>query len=137
MKSITSQQLLLQLYSIHAPTCIEWPMITFVREYVKEHIHETEVRIDMLGNLYITKGEAGVGYPTLACHLDQVQKLHSDDFEVREEDGTLYGWSQWGRFSLITPSSKSKACFRSGSGPLLFKRMNRFCTGGACHSVKV
>lgn len=94
MKSITSRQLLLQLYSIHAPTCIEWPMITFVREYVKEHIHETEVRIDMLGNLYITKGEAGVGFPTLVCHLDQVQKLHSDDFEVREDDGILYGWSE-------------------------------------------
>ena len=35
-----------------------------------------------------------VGYPTLACHLDQVQTLHSDDFEVREENGTLYGWSE-------------------------------------------
>ena len=87
-------ELLNRLYTIHAPTCFEWPIIAFVREYVKKNIREAEVRIDMLGNLYITKGEAGVGYPTLACHLDQVQKFHSKDFEVREEDGNLYGWSE-------------------------------------------
>jgi putative aminopeptidase FrvX len=69
-------------------------MIQFIREQVGEHIPEATVRFDKLGNLYISKGEAGVGYPTLACHLDQVQRLHSDDFEVREEDGTLYGWSE-------------------------------------------
>ena len=87
-------QLLRQLYAIHSPTGYEWPMILFVRDYVFEHIPETEVRFDKLGNLYITKGKAGVGYPTLACHLDQVQKLHSEDFEVKEEDGMLYGWSE-------------------------------------------
>ena len=83
-----------QLYAIHSPTGSEWAMITFVREYVNKHILEASFRLDKLGNLYITKGDASVGYPTLACHLDQVQKLHSDDFEVREEYGTLYGWSE-------------------------------------------
>ena len=87
-------QLLRQLYAIHSPTGFEWPMIQFVRRYVGKNIPEATSRLDKLGNLYITKGEAGVGYPTLACHLDQVQRLHSDDFEVREEDGTLYGWSE-------------------------------------------
>jgi putative aminopeptidase FrvX len=87
-------QLLRQLYAIHSPTGYEWPMIQFVKEYVSKHIPEAEVRFDKFGNLYITKGEAGVGYPTLACHLDQVQKLHSEDFEVKEEDGMLYGWSE-------------------------------------------
>ena len=38
--------------------------------------------------------EEAVGYPTLACHLDQVQTIHSDDFEVLQEDGMLYGWSK-------------------------------------------
>lgn len=56
-----------------------------------------------LGQLicYVVKGEGLKvkdkelkGYPTLACHLDQVQELHSDDFCVKEEDGTLYGWSE-------------------------------------------
>lgn len=87
-------ELLFQLFAIHAPTCYEWPMITFIREYVKEFIHEAEIRIDMLGNLYITKGEAGVGYPTLTCHLDHVQKLHSEDFEVQQDEDKLYGWSE-------------------------------------------
>ena len=91
---IKYMQLLRQLYGIHSLTGFEWPMIQFVREYVSKHIPGAAVRFDKLGNLYITKGEAGVGYPTLACHLDQVQKLHSEDFEVKEEDGMLYGWSE-------------------------------------------
>ena len=86
--------LLRQLYSIHAPTGYEWNIIQFVRQWLDEHVPEVEVRLDKLGNLYITKGEAGVGYPTLACHMDQVQVIHSDDFEVREENGMLYGWSE-------------------------------------------
>lgn len=86
--------LLRQLYSIHALTGYEWNIIQFVRQWLDEHVPEVEVRLDKLGNLYITKGEAGVGYPTLACHMDQVQKSHSEDFEVKEDDGKLYGWSE-------------------------------------------
>ena len=89
-----SLHLLQQLYAIHAVTYREWPMISFVREYVGKHIPEAEVRIDRLGNLYITKGEPGNGYPTLICHIDQVQKIHSEDFEVRQDGEKLYGWSE-------------------------------------------
>lgn len=89
-----SCSLLYDLYSIHSVTGREWSMITFIREYVKEHIPEAEVIIDNFGNLYITKGNSDNGYPTLASHLDQVQELHSEDFEVREEQGSLYGWSE-------------------------------------------
>lgn len=89
-----NDSLLCKLYAIHAETGYEWPMISFVREYIKDNMPEADVRMDKFGNLYITKGKASVGYPTLACHLDQVQKMHSDDFEVREEDGMLYGWSE-------------------------------------------
>lgn len=87
-------KLLSHLYSVHSPTCNEWGMICHVRQWIAEQVPEAEVQIDSLGNLYITKGEADKGYPTLACHLDQVQTLHSDDFEVREEEGKLYGWSE-------------------------------------------
>ena len=34
------------------------------------------------------------GYPTLCCHLDQAQKIHSDDFTVREDNGILTGFSE-------------------------------------------
>ena len=86
-------ELLKQLYSIHAPTFHEWPLICFVREYIGQHVPEAEVQMDGWGNLYIKKGE-DEGYPTLVCHLDQVQTIHSDDFCVKEEDGKLYGWSE-------------------------------------------
>jgi putative aminopeptidase FrvX len=79
-------------------------MICFVREYIREHVPEAEVHMDSWGNLYIKKSADSSlyalhsshpsGYPTLACHLDQVQLLHSEDFEVRQENGTLYGWSE-------------------------------------------
>ena len=103
-------QLLSQLYAIHSPTGGEWPLICFIREYVATHIPEAKVRIDRMGNLYIIKGAAGDGYPTLVCHLDQVQALHSPDFEVRRGNAgsqgcsmfngqcsmsdMLYGWSE-------------------------------------------
>ena len=87
-------ELLNQLYAIHSQTDKEWPMIEFIREYVKKHIPEANYQMDKYGNLYFTKGRKGMGYPTLVCHLDQVQEIHSDDFEVREKNGTLYGWSE-------------------------------------------
>ena len=93
-------ELLKQLYYIHSPFYREWPMICFICEYIREHVPEAEVQMDNWGNLYIKKdlpygGRSEVaGYPTLACHLDQVQQLHSEDFEVRQENGTLYGWSE-------------------------------------------
>jgi putative aminopeptidase FrvX len=88
-----NMELLKQLYSIHALTFHEWPLICFIREYISLHVPEAEVRMDSWGNLYIKKGE-GDGYPTLTCHLDQVQTIHSGDFCVKEEDGKLYGWSE-------------------------------------------
>ena len=94
MQQVSELQLLQQLYAIHAPTYHEWSMIAFVWEYVETHIPEAKVQMDSWGNLYIVKGDASVGYPTLVCHLDQVQTIHSEDFEVRQEGDMLYGWSE-------------------------------------------
>ena len=89
-----SMNLLSRLYTIHSATYHEWPMIIFVREYVKKHIPEAKVKMDSLGNLYISKGESAEGFPLLVCHMDQVQQLHSEDFEVRQDGDKLYGWSE-------------------------------------------
>lgn len=86
-------QLLHQLYTTHAPSGREWSLICLVRDYLSMHVPEAKVKMDGWGNLYITKGTAERGYPTLCCHLDQVQTEHSKDFEVRKEEGVLYGWS--------------------------------------------
>lgn len=69
-------------------------MISFIRDYVQTYVPETKVDLDKWGNLYIIKGHSDNGYPTLVCHLDQVQTIHSKDFEVLEEDGIIYGWSE-------------------------------------------
>ena len=89
-------ELLKQLYAIHSPSFHEWQMIQFVRSWIAEHVPEAEVRMDEWGNLYIKKDLNGneKGFPTLVCHLDQVQDVHSEDFCVKEENGTLYGWSE-------------------------------------------
>ena len=94
MLQTSGHPLLHQLYAIHAPTYHEWRMIGFVQEYVATYIPEAKVQMDSWGNLYMVKGDAGVGYPTLVCHLDQVQTMHSEDFEVRQEGDMLYGWSE-------------------------------------------
>ena len=86
-------QLLHRLYAVHAPTGCEWHLICLVRDYLSANVPDAEVRMDGWGNLYVTKGTSDYGYPLLCCHLDQVQTVHSEDFEVCEEDGMLYGWS--------------------------------------------
>ena len=96
--------LLKQLYAIHSPSYYEWQMIQFVRSWIAGHVPEAEVRMDEWGNLYIKKdfnvndndnlNGNEKGFPTLVCHLDQVQDVHSEDFCVKEEKGTLYGWSE-------------------------------------------
>jgi hypothetical protein len=53
--------LLKQLYTIHAPFYREWPMICFIREYIRQHVPEAEVQMDGWGNLYIKKGLPYVG----------------------------------------------------------------------------
>ena len=84
-------------------------MIKFVLEHLSSHIPQAEVNIDSRGNLYICrtnlmKAEKKTGFPTLCCHLDQAQKIHSEDFEVKErifensDQGKhhleLFGWSE-------------------------------------------
>ena len=96
--------LLKELYAIHSPSYYEWQMIQFVRSWIAGHVPEAEVRMDEWGNLYIKKdfnvndndnlNGNEKGFPTLVCHLDQVQDVHSEDFCVKEENGTLYGWSE-------------------------------------------
>lgn len=87
-------ELLQKLYLTYSPTGREWQMICLIREYLAVHVPEAHVDIDDWGNLYITKGPADDGYPTLCCHIDQVKELQSDDFEVRRDGDILYGWSE-------------------------------------------
>lgn len=86
--------LLINLYKVYALTGREWPIIQYILGYIEKYIPEAKVVLDNLGNLYITKGDGRNGYPTLICHLDQVQIVHSEDFEVKQNGNLLYGWSE-------------------------------------------
>jgi len=87
-------KLLQALYQIHSPSGNEDAMIKFVRDYTLNHVLDTRVDVDFWGNIYITKGCGTGGYPTLCCHLDQIQELHSADFKVVQEGDKLYGYSE-------------------------------------------
>ena len=89
----SQRKLLEDLYTIHSPSGKEWHMIEFVTQYVATHLPNVLIEMDEMGNLYLTKGNPEGGYPTLVCHMDQVQTERSQDFTVVEENGVLYGWS--------------------------------------------
>lgn len=88
--------LLKALYKVYAPTGKEWPMVQYILDFLARHIPDAKTIMDSWGNLYI-KVERDVrnhdGFPTLCCHLDQAQKIHSEDFEVMEEGGKIFGFS--------------------------------------------
>lgn len=88
--------LLRKLYATYAPTGSEWPMICAVRMHLAARVPSAKVRLDTWGNMYITRADGAdvEGYATLCCHLDQSQKVHSEDFAVLEADGVLRGWSE-------------------------------------------
>ena len=84
-------ELLKQLYRIHSKSGQEDPMRKFVKNYVKTTMPGVDVRQDH-GNIYITKGEAE-SYPCVVAHLDQVQNLHSKDFQAIDVNGKIFGFS--------------------------------------------
>lgn len=87
-------ELLHKLYRTYAPTGHEWQMICLIRNHLAENVPQAHIRMDNWGNLYITKGEALNGYPTLCCHMDQVKPQQSEDFTVVMDGDILYGQSE-------------------------------------------
>lgn len=89
-------ELLKKLYTIYSPSRKEIDMQDFILDYLngKENV---VTDIDKFGNIYVTKGVSD-NYPCIAAHMDQVQRLHSDDFRVCEiiddnRNTILYGYS--------------------------------------------
>ena len=86
-------ELLKQLYRIYSPSRGEKKMRKFIKDWAKRNVPEASVTVDDLGNIYIRKGESDT-YPTIVSHIDQVQKIHSRDFQVVETKGALLGFSR-------------------------------------------
>ena len=85
-------ELLKQLYEIHSPSQKEKKMRHFIKKWVSVNVPTAEVVQDPQGNVYITKGWDST-YPCIVAHLDQVQELHSKDFQVLEAGDILIGYS--------------------------------------------
>ena len=84
-------KLLKELYAIHSPSRKEFKMIRFLANYCKR-IPNTKVKIDKLGNIFVTKGKSET-YPCLVAHTDQVQRLHPKDFVAIETRELIFGYS--------------------------------------------
>lgn len=86
-------KLLKQLFSVHSPSGQEMVLKRFIRRYIKQNITGCKVWQDKKGNLYVSKGLADT-YPCVAAHLDQVQRIHSQDFRAIEtKNGIIFGYS--------------------------------------------
>lgn len=84
-------KLLKKLYKIYSPSGKEWRL----RQFIQQRLAElgVEMVIDKAGNLYATKGKADT-YPCIVAHMDQVQKVHSKDFECIETEDIIFGYSR-------------------------------------------
>ena len=72
-------QLLTQLYSIHSVTGREWPMIQYVREYIREHVPEAEVRMDSWATYLLRK----------SCKIDIPSKLVENNGKAIKKEITV------------------------------------------------
>ena len=86
-------ELLKELYKTYSPSGKEKGMRKFLIRWIKENCPTAHIQDDEKGNLYITKGRSET-YPCLVAHMDQVQKIHSKDFEVLDAEGVLCGYSR-------------------------------------------
>lgn len=86
-------KLLRELYKIHSPSGEEKKMKRFLCWWLKENCPSATVMKDEKGNLYVEKGESET-YPCVVAHIDQVQRIHSKDFEVYQTDDLVFGYSK-------------------------------------------
>ena len=86
-------KLLKKLYSIHSKSGKEQKMIKFLLWWIKTNIPGAKVDIDReIGNIYVTKGVSDT-YPCIVSHIDQVQSIHSRDFQAIETKDIIFGYS--------------------------------------------
>lgn len=86
-----NKQLLSELYKIHAPSMKEQKMAAYIEKFAAR-ISDTKTWRDKTGNVYIVRGVSET-YPCVVAHMDQVQRIHSNDFTVMFHDGIVQGYS--------------------------------------------
>lgn len=86
-------KLLKELYKIFSPSGNEKSMRRFIKRWVLSNCPGAIVYTDTAGNLYVVKGISKT-YPCVVSHMDQVQHIHSKDFETIETDDIIFGYSK-------------------------------------------
>lgn len=85
-------ELLKRLYSIHSHSGREKKMIRFIVYWIKTNVKEARIKVDTMGNIFVTKGNAET-YPCIVAHIDEVHSKKPKDFKVIETSEILFGWS--------------------------------------------
>ena len=86
-------KLLKKLYSIHSKSGKEQKMIKFLLWWIRNNVPGARVDIDReIGNIYVTKGVSDT-YSCIVSHIDQVQTIHSRDFQAIETKDIIFGYS--------------------------------------------
>ena len=87
--------LLKRLYEIHSPSYGERRIKRFIKRWVQQNVPNVTMK-SKDKNLYFTKGDSE-SYPCVVAHLDQVQKIHSSDFQAVETEDIIFGYSKANR----------------------------------------
>lgn len=77
--------LLKDLYKINSYSGEEEKIRQFLLSYLKKHYTGLKIRVDKVGNIYVTKGKAKY-YPCMAAHIDQVGKYKGQIFIFRHNN---------------------------------------------------
>ena len=86
-------KLLKKLYSIHSKSGKEQKMIKFLLWWIRNNVPGAKIDIDKeIGNIYVTKGVSDT-FPCIVSHIDQVQTIHSRDFQAIETKDIIFGYS--------------------------------------------
>ena len=85
-------ELLKQLYKIYSPSRGEKKMRKFLKDWIRKNVPDATYEVDSLGTLDVRTGESET-YPTVVSHIDQVQKIHSRDFQAVETKEIIFGFS--------------------------------------------
>ena len=86
-------KLLKKLYQIHSESGHEKKIRKFIRWWINNNVDGPfEMWTDKHGNLYVKKGESET-YPCVVAHMDQVQRIHSKDFNALEAGSVIIGYS--------------------------------------------
>ena len=69
-----------KLAAIYSASEFEGPIRHYIRRWLRSVVPDATLEMDLVGNMYITRGQADT-YPCVVAHLDQVQQPYPADYQ--------------------------------------------------------